>query len=95
MKATFILKDLSDVFYNGNSGSIAGLNSYSDADKFTYLCKRAAEGALSISTNIGNGSFRDKVDLNSMLKGQFTVSYKLEPRRGYKLATFEINASKL
>jgi hypothetical protein len=48
----------------------------------------------SLTLKIGNGSFRDAVDLNHILKNCATQwSYKLEPRKGYKLATFNISAA--
>jgi hypothetical protein len=45
---------------------------------------------------VGNSdAFRDKVELNHILNSkkpeEINLTYKLEPRRGYKLATFEIN----
>ena len=92
MKTTFILKDFTDMFYNGNeSGSIIGLNNMSDKEKFTYLNKKAHEYLGSgVKMKIGNGSFRDKVDLNQIMRGDYSLSYKLENRKGYRLATFEV-----
>jgi hypothetical protein len=48
----------------------------------------------SLTLKIGNGSFRDAVDLNHILKNCATQwSYKIESRKGYKLATFNIVAA--
>lgn len=93
MKVTFILRNLSDVFFNGNGGSIVGLLSLSDADKFGKLLK-CSHGDMRdcVSMKIGNDSFRDRVDLNIMLRSPCTYTFKIEPRRGYRLATFEITA---
>jgi len=87
MKTTFILKDLSEQFYEGMGESIVGLLNMSDSDKFAYLNK--ARVNLKITMKIGSGQFRDSVDLNSLLKQPNNVTFKLEPRKGYKLATFE------
>lgn len=95
MKVTFILKDLSDVFYNGNQSSdpnwlIVGLNELSDRKKLDHLFNKRGDH-LGITSKIGScNAFRDMVDMNSMLKEECHVTYKLEPRRGYKLATFEV-----
>ena len=45
-----------------------------------------------VSTKVGGGMFKDRVTLNQLRRGYFELSYKLENRRGYKLATFELNA---
>ena len=84
IKVTVIIKDVTDAFFEGMGDSIIGLLNMTDADKFTHLNKQLERFPM----KIGNGSFRDKVDLNSMIKGSHTITFKLEPRRGYKLATF-------
>lgn len=102
MKVTFILKDLSAAFYNGNNVPvdspiyIFGLNNLTNYYKFYHLKGKAARKELQITMKVGNSdSFRDKVDLNHILNSkqpeEINLTYKLEPRRGYKLATFEIN----
>lgn len=90
MKVTFTLKDLSDTFFSG-FGGIAGLDSMSIADRFKYLSKKSKEGALKISMKIGSSNaFRDQVELNQLLRKEVSYTYKIEPRKGYKLVTFEI-----
>ena len=91
MKVKFILRGLTDAFFDGNSGSIVGLMNLSDADKFAEL-KRHATGDLrhAVSMEVGNGQFRDRVELNSLLRLSPSYTFKLEPRKGYRLATFEI-----
>lgn len=99
MKVTFILKDLSEAFFNGNGMPvdsliyIKGLNNLTDLEKFYHLKDKAARKELQITIKVGNSdAFRDRVELNQILrKENKTISYKLEPRRGYKLATFEID----
>jgi hypothetical protein len=84
IKVTVIIKDVTDAFFEGMGDSIAGLLNMTDSDKFTHLNKQQARFPM----KIGNGSFGDRVELNSMTKGPHTITFKLEPRRGYKLATF-------
>lgn len=90
MKVTFIIKDVSEAFFEGVGSSIKGLNNMDDREKFTYLNKTALEKCLNIKMKIGNDSFRDRVELNQTLRNVKSLSYKIEPRKGYKLATFEI-----
>jgi hypothetical protein len=93
MQVTHIIKNMTDAFFNGNeSGSIVGLLNMTPAEAFAYLNKQANGGDLrhNITQKVGRGSFGDKVDLNAMLRGAHTVAFKLEPRKGYKLATFTI-----
>lgn len=91
MKVTFILRDLTEAFYEGNGGAIIGINSMPDADKFAHLSKQA-NGDLRhcVSMKIGNGSFRDKADLNSLVRDGASYTCRLEPRKGYRLATFNV-----
>lgn len=91
MKVTFICKGLTEVFYNGNGGSIRGINNLSDIERLEQLFKYAVLPEYQISSKIGNGSFSDKVDLNALKrKGWKVESYKQENRKGYKLITFEV-----
>lgn len=91
MKVTFTLKDLTDEFYNGFGSSIIGLNNMTDKEKFYVLSKHAKEKCLKITMKIATGQFRDAVELNQILRDPaVSFSYKLEPRKGYKLVTFEI-----
>lgn len=91
MKVTFICKNLTEVFYNGNGGSIQGINNLSDLERLEKLFKYSGLPEYQISSKIGNNSFRDKVDLNALKrKGWKVKSYKLENRKGYKLITFEV-----
>lgn len=89
MKVTFILRNLTDRFYNGNGSSIAGLLNLSDSDKFWEL-RKLATGDLRhcVSMKVGTGQLRDAVDLNAIVKREHSVSFKIEPRKGYRLATF-------
>jgi hypothetical protein len=89
MRCTFILKNLTDAFYEGSeSGSIVGLMSLSDKDKWDKLNRMANQQLTTL--RIGSGQFRDRVELNQMLREPCTFSFKLEPRKGYRLATFDI-----
>ena len=84
IKVTVIIRDVTDAFFEGVGNSIIGLLNMTDADKFTHLNKQLERFPM----KIGSGSFRDRVELNSMIKGPHAITFKLEPRRGYKLATF-------
>jgi hypothetical protein len=97
MKVTFILKDLSKAFYEGsNILGIPGLNNLpSDGERFDYLIGPRCRD-LKISRKTGNDSTRDAVEFNQLIRAQrqsgvptTPKAYKLEPRKGYKLATFE------
>lgn len=89
MKVTFILKNVTEAFYMGMGESIKGLLNMTDVDKFTYLNKVRHDHVFGMK--IGKGQFRDAVELNAMLRTNPAVSFSLEPRRGYKLATFTFN----
>lgn len=86
MRVTFIIKNLTDSAH-------ADLAAMSDADRYAKLHKWAF-GDLKhcVSEKIGTSdAFRDKVALNALFRGRVpTFSYKLEARKGYKLATFEV-----
>jgi hypothetical protein len=89
MRVTVILKDFTEQFYTGTvCGSIVGLLNMPDDMKFE-TCRRLA-GEKRATMKIGTGQFRDAVELNAMLRNPCTFTFKLEPRKGYKLATFEI-----
>ena len=87
MKATATLHDLWDSFY-------AELSLLTPAEQFARLNKLRIDLPHCIKVKIGNDSFRDRVDLNSLLKRPHTVTSKIEPRRGYKLATFNFESTK-
>lgn len=84
MKVTFIIQNLTESAFDR-------LADKSSQAKFTQL-NTWAQGDLRhcVKMKIGNGSFRDKVELNQLLRREAKVEYKLEPRKGYKLATFII-----
>ena len=89
MKVTAILKDFSDQFYNGTeSGSIPAFLTMTPGDKWEKVRRLAADKRVSLK--IGTGQFRDQVELNQILRNPVSIAFKIEPRRGYKLATFDI-----
>lgn len=91
MKITAILKDFTEQFYAGtDSGSIPSFDAMANADKWATIKRLAQEKRVTLK--IGTGQFRDAVELNSMMKNPCNIEFKLEPRRGYKLATFEVTA---
>lgn len=91
MKVTFIVKRVTDVFWQGNGGSIQGLDNMTDLERLEKLFKYSDLPEYQITSKIGNGSFRDKVDLNALKRNGWTVQdYKKENRKGYKLVAFII-----
>lgn len=90
MKVTAIIKNVNDAFFQGFGDSIKGLNNMSDLEKFDYLLNKGVTDPQIVSTKVGGGMFKDRVTLNQLRRGYFELSYKLENRRGYKLATFEV-----
>ena len=89
MKVTYILKNLTDTFYNGGFG-IPSFLDMPDSEKFERLNALRHDMKDNIKQKIETGQFRDAVELNSLMKKPHTVEFKLEPRKGYKLATFTI-----
>ena len=90
MKVTFIIKHFTDYAFEKLEGM-------TNAERYECL-RKAAKGDLKhiVSMKIGNGQFNQAVDFNIIMKAPKGVDfeYKLEPRRGYKLATFEITPAK-
>ena len=86
MKITVIIKDKSDSFFEA-------LAAMTVEARFTYLARLHSDPyASGVTMKIGSAnSFSDRVDLNAMLRNPCTYAYKLEARKGYKLATFEIS----
>lgn len=85
MKATIILKNLSEEFFYET------LALFDNKTKWNYINKLKPDLSHCISIKIGNGSFSDRVDLNSIFKSPHTIRFKIESRKGYRLATFNFN----
>lgn len=92
-KVTFILKDFGDDFYTGwgtpEFGSV-GLLNMTNEEKFKKLESLSFAIKTDVKMKIGSGSFSDVVELNSIQRGGCNYNFKIEPRRGYKLVTFEV-----
>jgi hypothetical protein len=83
-QVTFIIKNITDETH-------ATLASMDDRARYEKLFKWAF-GDLKhcVSVKYGSGQFRDRVDFNSWWKrGEPFKAYRIEPRKGYMLATFE------
>lgn len=92
MKVTAILKDFSECFYEGREESgIPAFLHVSPAEQWAIVKRLSAEKRVSMKINLGQ--FRDAVELNSMMRSPCNITCKVEPRRGYKLATFDITAA--
>ena len=91
MKVTVIMKDFSDAFYSGRPSETMPIPSFtamSAHDKWAKCKQLAADRRVTMK--IMTGQFSDAVDLNHMLKSPVDIEFTIEPRRGYKLATFHI-----
>jgi hypothetical protein len=92
MQTTFIVKNLTPEM-------IDGVNALQAGDAFAKLNKWAT-GDLRhcVTVKNGAGAFRDRVEWNQIMRrvnaGEASLAFKCEPRRGYKLFTFQLaNAS--
>jgi hypothetical protein len=90
MKVTAIIKNANAAFFEGFGESVKGLDNMTDKEKFDYLMNKGVTCPSMVSTKVGGGMFRDKVELNQLRRKNFALTYKLEARKGYKLATFEV-----
>lgn len=97
MKATAILRDFSDSFWTGeirySNGELSsfrgtGWNFLSDAERWAHCLAESTGNNPRIPVKIGNGSFRDRFDLNHLCRQPHSIQCVVSPRRGYKLATF-------
>ena len=84
MKVTATLKNLTDSFYTD-------LGTMQPREAYLYINRLKQDLPHCIKTKTGNGQFNDAVELNRLMRMPCNVHYKLEPRRGYKLVTFEFN----
>ena len=93
MKITAIFRDLSDQFWNGFGESIPSFLNLSPCAQFERAQVLAHKMPSNVSVKIGNGSFRDKVEWNQAMRDQTRIdrmTAKIEPRKGYKLVTWEL-----
>jgi len=86
MRVTVILKDFTEQFYTGFR-DFKGFLTMTDEEKFA-TCKRL-HNEKRATMKIASGQFRDAVELNQLTRLPHSIDFKLEPRRGYKLAVFE------
>jgi hypothetical protein len=83
MKVTYVIKGKTQYFFDQ-------LGTLDNAGAFAELQKCVAD-KMNVTRKIGTGQMRDAVDLNTIVKGAApTFTFKIEPRAGYKLATFDI-----
>ena len=98
MKATAILKDFSESFYSGvvrySDGTICPTMKGTgfdllDADGQWTACEAQSYGTRPrIPVKIGDGSFRDRMELRDILQSPHITTATRSPRRGYTLVTF-------
>ncbi|WP_157266566.1 hypothetical protein [Azohydromonas aeria] len=88
MKVTVILKGLSQAFYAG-SATLPAFDAMDPAAKF-QCCRELVRAGNGRTMQIGSGQMRDAAELNQLLCGPVAISCTVEPRRGYRLAVFDI-----
>lgn len=90
MQATVILKDKSELFYHGDPERpdvFPAFLKQPPAAQFERCNALVRDGLATLKVGHA-GSFRDKVELNQLLRGAHSIQSKVEPRRGYRLVTF-------
>lgn len=89
MKATVILRNLSEIFWNGGGVfPTPGFLTQEPKAQWARVQTLCRDGLATLK--IETGQFRDQVELNQILRGAHTITCTVESRRGYKLATFTI-----
>lgn len=86
MQITFIIRDLTE-------STMQELHAMESRAAFDRLHKWAfgdLRHCVSIKVGTSN-SFRDRVEANTLLKAGCAMAFKIEPRKGYKLATFTLD----
>ena len=83
LRATFTLKNLTDTY-------LASLAKCEPRQAYLHLFAQRQD--LNISLKVGTGQMRDAVAFNDAFKAGQPMTFTLEPRKGYKLATFEVAA---
>jgi hypothetical protein len=93
MHVTFTIKGMTDLFFDGADHlPTPGLLQQTDEEKFWCLNALARDNT-NVSMRVGaSNQVRDIVDLNQILRGNHRMTFSLAPRKGYKLATFELVA---
>lgn len=85
MQVTFILRNLTDSALD-ETAAMAPRAAFDRLHKWAFGDLRHC-----VSVKFGTANaFRDRVEANGLLKSDCRMSFKIEPRRGYKLATFDI-----
>ena len=83
MKTTFILRNLTP-------GALAEVSAMEARDAHERLSKWAfGDLRHCVSVRYGRGSFADRIEWNRVIKSAALLTMKIEPRRGYRLVTFE------
>ena len=92
MKATVTVRNLSDQFWNGFGELIPAFLNQSPIEQFKKLEVLSHEMPKNVSLKIGDNSFRQRLEwVRELEKYSQNLASKVEPRKGYKLVTFEIS----
>lgn len=88
MQTTFILKNIVDEMVT-QVAALPSIEAHNKLEKWAF-------GDLKhcVSQKCGSGHFRDRVEWNGIMRdvksGTKTLRHKVEPRKGYKLVTFDL-----
>ena len=85
LKATFTIKNMSEAY-------LASLTKCEPRQAFQVLRDSQRDLGHAISMKVGTGQIRNAVEFNDAFKANKPMTFTLEPRKGYKLATFELGA---
>lgn len=86
MNVTFVIRNLTE-------STLLELQEMESRQAYERLHKWAyGDLRHCVTVKIGsNNSFSDRVSANSLLKANCAMTFKIEPRKGYKLATFTLS----
>lgn len=73
-----------------NPDWIADIISQPANESYEKLTKTALEWGVGITRKIGNGSFRDKVELNQVMRTAIIPLPVVSKRKGYQLISYDI-----
>jgi hypothetical protein len=84
MQVTYIVKNLTE-------SMLTRLDPEKPYDAWAQLVKWAfGDLRHCVTQKCGTGSFGDRVSVNSLIKANCAMQFKIEPRRGYNLITFTL-----
>ena len=86
MNVTFIIRNLTETTLQ----ELQGMESRAAFDRLNKWALGDLQHCVSVKFGPSN-AFRDRVEANYLLKAGCSMAFKIEPRKGYKLATFTLS----